>query len=139
MTDGFDWNEFRGDFWQWEHEGQSLVGDVLAIGIGTIDGRRYPELVLRTAEGDVTLSASQVQLSRKLADDPPGIGDRVAVVYQGEGPRTNPLRNPPKQFDVAVTHRGAVPPPAASAAPPASAPATPPPAASTTPSAADLI
>jgi hypothetical protein len=135
VSESFNWNQFKGNFWTWEFVGQVLEGDLLAVRVGSIDDKEYPELVLRTAAGDVTLSASQQALSRKLSADPPSIGDRVKITYTGEGERSRPHFNPPKLFEVEISHRGAAPAPAAAA--PANAPA--PVAAPAAPATTDLI
>ncbi len=121
----FNWDKFKGNFWSWEFPGQVLEGDLLAVRTGHIEDKEYPELILRTAQGDVTLSASQIGLQRKLSANPPALGDRVKITYTGEGERSKPHFNPPKLFEVEVVHRGASAP--AASAPPPAPPAVPPP------------
>jgi hypothetical protein len=103
----FPWNRWKSNFYKWAwRPGETVEGELLATQVGNIDGKDYPELVLLTAAGEVTLSASQTNLSRQLADAAPVIGDHVRVTYTGEGNRSQPHYNPPKLFEVVVTHPG---------------------------------
>ncbi len=101
---GFDWNEYKstGDWVTFDSVGDKVVGQVLAIRVGKdFNGQPCPELVLRTDEGDKTLTAGQKVLKARLAEEQPQVGDRIAVVYSGVGD-AKPGKAPAKLFDVEV-------------------------------------
>jgi hypothetical protein len=94
------------------------------------DGDRLPSVTLRDDQGtEWSLLASQRGLQALLATHRPASGDRISIVYTGDG-EAKPGKNAPKLFDVAVVRPDGGPAPAAAA------PTPPAPAA---PSAADLI
>ena len=109
-----DWSKFQSDYVKWAEVHQVVEGSTVDVGIGSYQGKEYPELKIRTADGVVTLSASQTQLARKLAEDPPAIGDHVRVEYLGEADTAKPGQSPAKLFKVDVTHKGASAPAASS-------------------------
>jgi hypothetical protein len=135
MSD-FNWDDFNntGEFMTFDNVGDQIAGEVLAVRLGQdFNGKPCPELVLRTAEGDRTLTAGQKVLQTRLAEERPAVGDRIAVVYSGVGD-AKPGKAPAKLFDVAVQRAGQAPAPAAAtvaapvptpAAPAAPAPAAP--------------
>ena len=102
-----DWSRFKSDFVTWTQPGMVVEGTILALGLGSLKGKEYPELKVRTADGDVTVSANQTVLQRLLADDPPVIGDNIRIEYIGEADHAQPGFNPAKLFQVTVTHRQA--------------------------------
>ena len=73
-----------GDYVKFETVGDTIVGTVLDITVHMFDdGKRAPKLTLRTAAGDRTLTAGQVQLGVKLAEARPEIGDTLTVTFTG--------------------------------------------------------
>jgi hypothetical protein len=104
-----DWNQFKGDWVKWDRP-QVVEGVVTHIAIGSYLDATYPELTIRTATGDLRMSANQTQLQRALADDPPNLGDSIRVEYLGEADNARPGYNPTKRFAVKVTHLSAAPP-----------------------------
>jgi hypothetical protein len=105
------WDEFKGDYIKWIEDAQVEEGTVEALRIGSYQGRQYPELLLNGR----WLSASQVNLKRQLAEDPPEVGDFVRVKYLGEG-EARPGQSAVKLFEVTVRHFAsgkAEPPPVA--------------------------
>ena len=103
-----DWSKFQSEYIKWLRTGQIVEGHVLDIGIGSYQGKEFPELKIRTESGDtVTLSASQAVLMRSIADDPPSVGDSIYIEYLGEAETAKPGQAPAKLFAVKVTHRGA--------------------------------
>lgn len=104
-----DWNRFKGKFVKWETIGQLVDGDVTSVSMASFQGNEFPQLTLRTADGEQIVSANQSRLQRALADDPPNIGDRVKIEYLGEAGNAQPGMNPAKLFQVTVTHRQGTP------------------------------
>lgn len=101
---GFDWDEYKStsDWVTFDDVGDKVVGQILAIRPGKdFNGQPCPELVLRTDEGDKTLTAGQKVLKALLADEQPQVGDRIAIVYSGIGD-AKPGKAPAKLFDVSV-------------------------------------
>ena len=101
---GFDWDEYKstGDWITFENVGDKAVGQILAIRVGRdFNGQPCPELVIRTEEGDKTLTAGQKVLKARLAEEAPQAGDRIAIVYSGVGD-AKPGKAPAKLFDVQV-------------------------------------
>lgn len=72
-----------GDYVKFENVGDSVVGDVLAVGIHEFDdGKRVAKLIIHTDNGEErTLTAGQMQLAAKLAEARPEAGDRVKIVF----------------------------------------------------------
>jgi hypothetical protein len=95
-----------GDYVKFDEPGDAIVGEILAVAVHTFeDGKRAPKLVIRTDDGDErTLTAGQMQLSAKLAEQRPEVGDRIAVTYIGSEKRAGGKTL--KKFDV-VVKRGA--------------------------------
>jgi hypothetical protein len=132
-----DWGEFAGSGGQYPERfkfnspGDAIAGTIVDIRIATMpDGDRLPSLSLRDDQGtEWSLLASQRGLQALLASHRPASGDRISIVYTGDG-EAKPGKNAPKLFDVAVVRPDGGPAPAAAA------PTPPAPAA---PSAADLI
>ena len=143
MSDPIDWSQFASAYKKFETPGDSIVGTIVAAGVGEYMGKTYPELTLETDEGaTVIVSCSQAVLKGRIADLNPQIGNRLAITYTGDGiAKAN--QNPPKLFDVAVGDA----PVAAAPVAPASAPVetvvptavVPAPVAPATPSAASLL
>jgi len=90
-----------GDFVKFETVGDSVTGTVLDVSIHTFeDGKRAAKLVIRTAEGDRTLTAGQLQLAAKLAEARPNVGDKLTINFVGVEKRTGGKTL--KQFTVSV-------------------------------------
>ena len=118
----FDWNRFKGNFVAFDVPGTAIDGIVTNIILGSGFGREYPEMTVRTYEGDVTVSATQRSLQRALADDPPNLGDRIVIEYLGERASSSTGAsglNPTKEFRVTVTHQTVMAPQPQYAPPPA--------------------
>ena len=108
-----DWSRFKGQYVRWDSPGTVIAGVVSHIGIGSYQQKEYPELTVRTDDGDQIVSANQSGLQRALADDPPVVGDGIRIEYLGEASTAAPGFHPAKKFTVVVTHRTAAAPPAA--------------------------
>lgn len=140
MSDPIDWSQFASAYKKFETPGDSIVGTLVAAGVGEYMGNTYPELTLETDEGVTTVvSCSQAMLKNRIGDLRPQLGTRIAITYTGDG-TAKANQHPPKLFDVAV---GEAPAPAApveapveTVAPTAVVPA---PVAPATPSAASLL
>jgi hypothetical protein len=94
------WDEFRGDWIKWIEPGQVVEGVVTSMRVSEFKGKRHPELVI---DGQPKVAASQTNLHRQLAQDPPAIGERIRIEYLGEG-EAKAGQNAPKLFTVNVTH-----------------------------------
>lgn len=85
MTDIWDDPELAigGEFVKFEEPGDSVTGDILAIGKHTFpDGKVAAKLIIRDDEGEErTLTAGQVQLASKLREARPEPGDRIRIVF----------------------------------------------------------
>lgn len=111
-----DWAEFdQGEIpavrIKFEQVGDAVAGTVTNVRITDFGGKgeRTPELWIRQEDGnEVSMTASQVMLQRALANARPGIGDKIAVVYKGDGQSSRVGMSPPKLFDVKVV-RGDTP------------------------------
>lgn len=143
-TTEFPWNQFKnGDFpdrFKFDQPGQSVAGTITNIrvtdfGTGNVEDRT-PELWISTDAGEVSVLASQARLRVALATERPQIGDRIAIVYTGDG-QAKPPKSAPKLFDVKVVRGNGDTAPAAAEAAPAAEPSAQPAAAG--PSAQDLI
>lgn len=95
------------DFVRFENPGDSVVGDVLNVGLHTWpDGKVSAQLTIRTDDGnDVTMTAGQVRLAAALRDEKPETGDRIKVVFTEIEKR--PGGKTMKHFDVQVSKGGA--------------------------------
>ena len=89
-----------GQYVKWEETGQHVKGTVARIGKGTdLNNNVVPEIDIDTDDGTVTISASQVDLKRKLIDALPNVGDHIVIVFTGS---EKVGRGDMKRFDVAV-------------------------------------
>lgn len=71
-----------GDFVTFENVGDSVTGTVLYVGKHTFaDGKVAIKLILDTDDGEKTLTAGQVQLSAKLREVRPDVGERVSIKF----------------------------------------------------------
>lgn len=137
-TTNFDWNEYEQptefpDRFKFDAPGQSIAGTITRIRVTDFGGtgEKTPELWLTKDDGaEVSITASQAFLRSALAEKKPQTGDRIAIVYTGNG-QAKPGKSAPKLFDVQVKRAGDS----------AAAPATEQPvaAAASGPSAAELI
>lgn len=128
MSDAFDWNRWKGTYVRFERPGTVVEGVLTRLNVGSYLGKEYPELTLRTYDGDEIVSASPQALQRALADDPPMLGDTVRIEYLGEATTAAPGYNPAKLFKYSVVHQtvASAPPPGAVAQAPAAQPSAPP-------------
>jgi hypothetical protein len=95
-----------GEYVKFEKVGDSVSGVILDQSIHTFeDGKRAAKLVIRTAEGDRTLTAGQMQLAAKLTEARPNVGDKLTIRFVGVEKRAGGKTL--KQFDVAVV-RGTI-------------------------------
>lgn len=101
------------DFVRFENPGDSVVGDVLNVGLHTWpDGKVSAQLTIRTDDGnDVTMTAGQVRLAAALREEKPEAGDRIKVTFTEVEKR--PGGKTMKHFDVQVARGGAKNTPAA--------------------------
>lgn len=122
MGKSIDWDEFnQGEIpavrIKFEKIGDHVAGVVTNVRITDFGGKgeRTPELWIRQDNGgEVSLAASQVMLQRELANARPAVGDKLAVVYKGDGKSSRAGMSPPKLFEVKVVRAGSndVPEPA---------------------------
>lgn len=110
MGKSIDWDEFeQGDIpatrIKFEKIGDHITGTVTNIRITDFGGKgeRTPELWIKQDDGsEVSMTASQVMLQRSLASARPSVGDKIAIVYKGDGQSSRAGMSPPKLFDVKV-------------------------------------
>lgn len=127
-----DWQEFdQGEIpairIKFDKVGDHVAGRITNVRITDFGGKgeRTPELWIEREDGtEVSMVASQVMLQRALANARPGVGDRIAVVYKGDGQSTRAGMSPPKLFEVKVV-RGDAPATMAAAEPVSVPPAEP--------------
>jgi len=71
-----------GDYVKFENPGDNVNGTLTHIGIHTFeDGKRAAKLIINTADGEMTLTAGQVQLASKLAEARPEVGDHIDITF----------------------------------------------------------
>lgn len=112
---GYNWDEHKqtGGFVSFAEIGDSVEGQVVAVRTGSdFNGNPCPELIIRTSDGDRTLTAGQVMLKSALAAEAPQAGDTIRIVYSADG-QAKPGKRAPKLFNVAVTRGNGQPPAAA--------------------------
>lgn len=110
MGKSIDWEEFdQGEIpavrIKFETQGDHVAGVVSNVRITDFGGKgeRTPELWIQRDDGtEVSMVASQVMLQRALANARPAVGDRIAVVYTGDGQSSRAGLSPPKLFDVKI-------------------------------------
>lgn len=109
-----------GEFVKFENVGDTVSGNVTGIRAHRFDdGKVVPQVLLVTDDGEErTMTAGQVQLKAKLAEQRPESGDHITVTLSEIEKRAGGKTL--KHFDVAVRRAGATP-----AAVPAAAPAAP--------------
>ena len=100
-----------GEFVKFENVGDTVSGNVTAIRAHRFDdGKVVPQVLLVTDDGEErTMTAGQVQLKAKLAEQRPESGDHVTVTLSEIEKRTGGKTL--KHFDVVVTRGGANPAP----------------------------
>lgn len=84
MSSIWDDPELRtgGDFVRFESVGDSVTGTITGITTHAFEpGKPVPQLFLSTADGDRTLTASQVQLKALLVELRPEVGDVITVTH----------------------------------------------------------
>jgi len=88
-----------GDYFKFETPGDTITGVVQSIKAHTWpDGSVAPQLLLSTAEGDRSVTASQFMLKQLLADTRPEIGDTITITFTEIEPR--PMGKTLKKFTV---------------------------------------
>jgi hypothetical protein len=118
MGKNIDWEEFdQGEIpavrIKFETKGDHVAGAVTNVRITDFGGKgeRTPELWIQRDDGtEVSVVAGQVMLQRALAGARPAVGDRIAIVYTGDGNSTRAGLSPPKLFDVKIVRAGAAQP-----------------------------
>ena len=72
-----------GNYVRFEQPGEKIAGTILAIRKHTFpDGKVAAELIIRKDDGEeVTVTAGQVMLARKLAELRPAEGDRIGIAF----------------------------------------------------------
>jgi len=117
----FEWDEFKqtGEWITFKEIGDTAIGDIVSIRTGEdFNGKACPELIIKQDDGEHrTITAGQVMLKSELAEQAPQVGDRIRIVYSGNG-EGKPGKAPAKLFDVAIRAKdpSSVPPPAPVAA-----------------------
>lgn len=104
MTVGF-WDKFgQGDRFKFVTPGDTIEGEVLQLSSTDFGGTAdlTPVLVIRTAQGDREVTASQAVLCSRLAEQAPEIGDKIRIRYDGDAETSRPGRSPAKLFTVTV-------------------------------------
>lgn len=108
MTSMWDDPELRsgGEFVKFEQVGDKVAGVITAIKKHRFDdGNVVPQIYLTTDDGeDRTLTAGQIQLKTKLANERPDVGDHITVTYTQQERRAGGKTL--KHFEVSV-RRGA--------------------------------
>lgn len=98
------WDQYdTGSNWvTFNNIGDEIVGTIKEIRVGS-DYRRNPcpELILETDNGLRTLTVGQTLLKARLIELAPEVGDRIKIVYTGNG-EAKAGKNPPKQFQVGI-------------------------------------
>lgn len=105
-----------GEFVKFENVGDSVAGTVTAIRAHRFDdGSVAPQILLVTDDGEErTVTAGQIQLKGKLAEQRPEAGDHVTITYTQQEKRAGGKTL--KHFELTVT-RGTGQPTATASAP----------------------
>lgn len=75
-------------FAKWETPGDTVTGRITVKDVGLdLNGNKVPQLIVDTADGQVTVTASQAQLKAKLLELKPGVGDTITITYDGNEKR----------------------------------------------------
>lgn len=90
-----------GDYVKFENVGDSVQGELLSVGIHKWnDGTVSPQLIIRTEDGEKTVTAGQIRLKAELAEKKPEAGDLIKItlsdIEKRQGGKTL------KHFDVQV-------------------------------------
>ena len=90
-----------GDYVKFENVGDSVSGELLSVGIHKWnDGTVSPQLIIRTEDGEKTVTAGQIRLKAELAEKKPEAGDLIKItlsdIEKRQGGKTL------KHFDVQV-------------------------------------
>lgn len=105
----FDWSKFRdGERFKFTKHGDTIEGEIVRISTTTFGGTAdpTPQLDIKTGNGAVVqVTASQVALCNRLAEEGPDEGDTISITYTGDGD-AKPGRSAPKLFDVIVKRAG---------------------------------
>lgn len=100
-----------GDFVKFENIGDTVSGTVTGVRAHRFDdGKVVPQVLLTTDDGEEkTMTAGQVQLKAKLAEERPEHGDHIKVTLSEVEKRAGGKTL--KHFDVVVTRGGTKPAP----------------------------
>lgn len=103
------------DYVRFDTVGDTVTGEILNIRKHVFDdGKAVPQVILRTADGERTLTAGQVRLKAALAEKRPAVGQTITVtlteIEKRSGGKTL------KHFRVDIGTLPAAPPPAPVAA-----------------------
>ena len=105
---GIDWGQFSSGFEKLTEPGQVIEGVVVGLGLGSYQGKEYPEVTFRKVDGSVVVfSATQTMLKRKLAELMPKPGDTLRIRYDGESETSKPGQHPAKIFTVDIVRQDA--------------------------------
>lgn len=90
-----------GDYVKFENIGDSVQGELVSVGIHKwADGSVSPQLIIRTNDGDKTVTAGQIRLKAALVEKKPEAGDLIKItlsdIEKRQGGKTL------KHFDVQV-------------------------------------
>lgn len=75
-----------GNYWKAENIGDTITGTVISVGTEKdMNDNIVPRILLDTADGEIIVKASQVQLKNKFLDlDPrPKPGDKMRIKFSG--------------------------------------------------------
>lgn len=108
----FDWNDpdlaTNDDYVRFENVGDTVSGEILNIRKHVFDdGKVAPQIIIKTADGEKTVSAGQVRLKAALAEKRPGVGQTITItlteIEKRSGGKTL------KHFDVVIGGGSPVP------------------------------
>lgn len=93
-----------GQYARFDNPGDQVVGVIKEDREGSdYNGNPCPELVIEDDDGnEITVTAGQVMLKKALAEQRPGIGDKIRITYTGKSADAKPGRAPAKLFTVEV-------------------------------------
>lgn len=103
------WDSFsNGDRFKFVNVGDIIEGEILRLSVTDFGGSgdMAPVLHIKTEQGDKELTASQVALQRRLAEQAPEVGDLIRIRFDGEAESARPGRSPAKLFTVTVKKQG---------------------------------
>lgn len=74
-----------GEYVKWDTP-KSIVGTIVALTKGSdVNGNPAVVISIEQADGETcAVTAAQYQLKKKVAELRPGVGDRIAITYEGD-------------------------------------------------------